>query len=65
MADVKVVQTVCSEFNTYFLLSTGEVYLCGRNDQYQCTELALGSEHDFEVADFNQKIKDIEEHKDD
>ena len=36
---LRVIQTVCSEKNSYFLLSDGKVHAVGANDRWQCSEV--------------------------
>ena len=35
--DTRVIQILCSEYNSFFLLSNGAMYVCGRNDRFLCT----------------------------
>ena len=37
--NLRVIQTVCSETNSYFLMSNGQVHAVGANDRWQCSEL--------------------------
>ena len=37
--NLRVIQTVCSDKNSYFLMSNGQVYAVGANDRWQCSEL--------------------------
>lgn len=36
---LKVIQTACSDNNSYFLLSSGMIYATGANDRWQCSEI--------------------------
>ena len=36
---LKVVQTACSDSNSYFLFNSGAVYATGANDRWQCSEI--------------------------
>ena len=41
-----IIQTACSLDNSYFVLSTGQVWACGQNDSYQCTSADSDDELD-------------------
>lgn len=36
---LKVVQTICSDKNSYFLLNSGVIYASGANDRWQCSKI--------------------------
>ena len=36
---LQIVQTCCSDRNSYILLNSGAVYAVGANDKWQCTEM--------------------------
>ena len=36
---LKVIQTACSDKNSFFLLNSGIIYATGANDRWQCSEI--------------------------